>query len=205
VELQWNWKHEGLHVFVIAKDGSPTTVEDQFFFDVKNGVNGAPAPWPDTYPSGKQVTCLLLVDGDDPDDRILLMGCEDGRVRYFSDTARSDDDGDDYDPIKSEVLIGPLGPPDSYHEQRARRPSITLAGNLNGARADFYTSRNPDVELSDPQATRELVAGPNPRLPMHISGRLLWLGLSNYQARESWAYEGGQIEAMTGRRVRVDG
>lgn len=202
VELEWNWRHEGLHVFVIPKDGSAASVVTQYFFDVKNGFQ-APSPWPDTFPTGKQVTCSALIDGDDPDDRVLLIGCEDGRVRTFSDTALSDDDGNDNDPIKSEVLIGPLALPDSSYEWVASRPTINLAGDQNGARAQFYVSDTPDLALSVPLEVRTLYPGRNPRLPMRISGPLLWIALANYQAREGWAFEGGCVEVRRGRRVHA--
>lgn len=43
-------------------------------------------------------------DGDDPDDRVMLIGSYDGYIRYFSESA-DDDDGED---IQSEVWLGPI-------------------------------------------------------------------------------------------------
>lgn len=61
--------------------------------------------WPDNFSSvSHNPTAVHVFDGDNPSDRVILLGCRDGYVRYIDRDAENDDD----EAISSYVWLGPL-------------------------------------------------------------------------------------------------
>lgn len=61
--------------------------------------------WKDTFADDDMnPLCVCEFDGNDPGDRVILLGCWDGYVRKVDHHAETDDGV----PIESEVLLGPL-------------------------------------------------------------------------------------------------
>lgn len=98
VRLAWEDRFQAVVMFVtpLVAPG-PTT---HYAFEPRTG-----AWWPMKFKdSGMDPLCCCVSDGNDPNDRLLLLGCQDGYVRVLDPDAE-DDDGQ---PIESEVWIGPL-------------------------------------------------------------------------------------------------
>lgn len=85
VELAWDDEVQGLYVFVqpLAK----TTAGYAYFYSAR-----LDAWYKDTYTTSKNPTTVHVIDGDDPDDRKLLVGCEDGVIRFFDEDSTFDED-----------------------------------------------------------------------------------------------------------------
>lgn len=85
VHLTWDAIRQGVHVFVRPNDDSEA---EQFFYDFRT------EGWfPYIFGSSDyNPTCIATVDFDSPEDRSILIGCNDGYVRQLDDTA-TDDDG----------------------------------------------------------------------------------------------------------------
>lgn len=97
IRLEWDDRSLGVRLFVTPNDGSATT---HYLYDLRNE-----AWWLVTFADADfSPNTLHLLDGDDPDDRFLLLGCRDGYVRQF-DVDVTNDDGRG---IESEVWLGPM-------------------------------------------------------------------------------------------------
>lgn len=97
VRLVWDDEEIGVRVFVTSLAGRIT---DNYFYDVRND-----AWFRDVYGNqNHNPVAVHVYDGDDPDDRTLWLGGQDGYVRYAS-TRFTSDDGT---AIDSHVVLGPL-------------------------------------------------------------------------------------------------
>ena len=96
VHLTWDAIRQGVHVFVRPDDDSAAS---QFFYDFRT------EGWfPYSFGSvDYNPTCTATVDFDNPEDRSILIGCDDGYVRQLDDTA-VDDDGTQIDAY---YVLGP--------------------------------------------------------------------------------------------------
>jgi hypothetical protein len=96
VHLTWDAIRQGVHVFVRPDDDSAAS---QFFYDFRT------EGWfPYSFGSvDYNPTCTATVDFDNPEDRSILIGCNDGYVRQLDDTA-VDDDGTQIDAY---YVLGP--------------------------------------------------------------------------------------------------
>lgn len=97
VRLVWNDKEIGFHVFVTNLSGQSV---ENYFYDVRNE-----AWFVDKFGTQEHYPVATHVfDGDDPNDRAILLGSNDGYLRYLTDTSSSDDGT----AIDSYVTLGPI-------------------------------------------------------------------------------------------------
>lgn len=129
-------------------------------------------------------TAVLVVDGDDPDDRVLLMGCADGYLRHWDRYYKNDDDR----LINAWVVIGPLRPQEAHAQVRWNDWEITLANELDGATASWFASENAGQEGPELK-TFTLSAGRNSGIKKRVKGSYVWLKLKNETFNESFAVE----------------
>ncbi|UCC71265.1 MAG: hypothetical protein JSV86_12830, partial [Gemmatimonadota bacterium] len=96
--LAWNDRQKEL-IVAMAHRTSGGVPQEEFSWCRRTGA------WSTTTfaRTTHQAACLAVLDGDDPADRHLVRGCEDGFIRVEDET-RSDDDGQR---IYSKVLLGP--------------------------------------------------------------------------------------------------
>ena len=97
VRMAWDDEDIGVHVFVTSLVNNVT---DNYYYDVRNE-----SWWVDGFDnSAHSPVAVHVFDGDDPGDRAVLLGGQDGYIRKFSEAAR-DDDGT---AIDSHVIFGPI-------------------------------------------------------------------------------------------------
>lgn len=150
--------------------------------------------WVDTFSDvNLQPTAVFLMDGDEPDDRVIAVGCQDGYVRYPSRTATSDDGY----PIDSYVTLGPIYT--GSEAMRVRNPKITLSKDQGGCWLEMMASDTPD-EVPDAQHEVPLLPGQNPRKMIGVRGAYCWLRLRSGAVGHRWAYESGKVEVIPGGR-----
>jgi hypothetical protein len=97
IRLTWDEKLQGINVFITPYTAGATT---HWFYDSRTqgwfrDVFGNTSHNPMT---------VLTLDADDPADRVILIGSEDGYVRQIDDTVSTDDGG----AISSFVIMGPI-------------------------------------------------------------------------------------------------
>lgn len=98
IRLIWDDRYQGLHVFVTETAAPAAAVH--FFFEQRSG-----AWWYDVFGNtDHNPLCCVTFDGNEPEDRVPLIGSWDGYVRKLDPEATKDDGTK----IESEVWIGPI-------------------------------------------------------------------------------------------------
>ena len=173
--------------------GTNTTAMDHWCWEKKTG-----AWWQDSFSSlNLEPTSVFLMDGDDPDDRVIAVGCQDGYVRFPDRDATSDDGY----PIDSYVVIGPIYTANKL--VRMRNPKVTLSRDQGGCWLELSASNTPDEV---PEATHKvfLYPGQNPRAMVGVRGAYGWLRLRCAAVGQRWAYERGTLEVVeAGRSIAL--
>ena len=185
VFMEWSTREEGLYVLVCPV--SPVNSPKSYFWDSRSG-----AWWKDAYPEGMSPSHPVVIDGDKPDDREILIGASNGAIYSLSETAGKDDDKE----ISSYAFIGPIttgtdgmiaidemqyilptsGNPLSY--------SIHTGDTVKGAveSAAFFTGN--------------LVAGDNASDRRRVVGKNIFLKVHNKSGEEKpWSLEGVNVFA----------
>ena len=166
VELQWNWRAQGIHIFVIPY-ANPTQVSRHFFYGLRH------QDWrEDSFGSvNVEPVSSCIIDGDEPQDRSLLLISGASRVLQWDESV----DLDDGEPFVAEELIGPYANGDN--DVLWMELSAVMGEDTTGARFDLYSSSS----ANDPGASKAngtLVAGRNPRKMHRVRGAKFWMQLS---------------------------
>lgn len=98
IRMAWDDRQQGLLVFISPLTSATATYN--LWYDSRNG-----AWWIDQFANtNHNPLAVHIYDGDDPDDRVVLIGGRDGYIRKL-DTSVTNDDGT---AIASYVFLGPL-------------------------------------------------------------------------------------------------
>ena len=138
IHMSWDVERDGLYLFITPLTEGTT---DHWFWDSKtNGwfrdrlANTAYNP-----------VASMVYDGDDPADRVLMIGSEDGYVRYYSDTAYQDD-GQAFD---SYVTFGPLYNPNGHKEILLTEVQALTDLNSSAIKYEVVVGESPDGALGN--------------------------------------------------------
>ena len=201
IEMAWDWRNEGLKIVQVPYGAGGTLVK-HWFWQQKT------ASWHEDQHgnaefTGCQPTCIDVLDGDEPGDRVVVIGCEDGYVRKVDEDAADDDvDGsNDPVPIYSRARIGPIMSNDG-DQVRISALWPRLASDQQGCKFEVFTSDTADFP-GEPADTGLLKPGNNGRVPIRGRGTAVWVELSNAAGGERWSYEGGFLELVAAGRSRV--
>ena len=205
VQLQWNPIDEGVHIFVIPF-GASGTIVDHWFYEVQ-----AQAFHRDRFGlrdnDNIQPTSSVLVDGDAYNDRTVLLGCEDGRVRRWGTDSsgnipKSDQQTTSADiAIDSYSLIGPIVNNPIEGSQQLTELAAVLSSSQHGCNYQLYTSDEPE-NLGDPVSQGTFKPGRNDRHLVRINGDHVFMRLRNASVGESWAFEGASATMSYGGELR---
>ena len=192
VELQWNPIDEGVHIFVIPYGSPSGTLVDHWFYEVN-----ADAWHKDRFGLADgdniQPCASVRVDGDLYNDRTMLIGGEDGRVRRWGvDAAGNIPKSDEVTTttniaIDSYTLFGPLIQAPVQAAQLTEA-AFVLANDQHGVNYEFFAESTPD-NLGDPVRRGRLSPGRNDRHLVRVSGDHVYMRLRNANEGQSWAYE----------------
>ena len=193
VELIWNDREQGLHVVQIPYSYKEMDLTS-WFWDRRHDA------WfeDELTTSNKQFTAMSVMDGDKFDDRVLVFGCEDGRLRKW-DERKDDDDGD---PIFSRILIGPITDEASDRNFRFGKVQVELAGEQGGANYDFFSSIAADKQGA-PIQSGALQAGSNGVLSGKQRGGSAWIRLRSGADDQRWALESISMAMYSAGRKRL--
>jgi hypothetical protein len=99
VRMAWDDRTQGAHLFITPLSGSAAS-DAHYYWDARND-----AFYKDDFTNYEtEPTTVAIYDGDDPDDRHILLGCRDGYCRKID----YDADDDDGNAIDSYVWLGPM-------------------------------------------------------------------------------------------------
>lgn len=190
--MAWDDRAQGFHLFVTWVDEPAIT--DHYFWEQRTG-----AWWQVRFANtDHNPLCCTTFDGNEPDDRMLLVGCWDGYVRVVDPNA-VDDDGTD---IESEVWIGPLLTKDLDDVMLHDLQSIL--GETSGA-VDWavYSADTAEAALaSQPVATGTWEAGRNLTDYVRSADHAHFLRLSS---TNQWALEAVRCRIRTLGKIRRRG
>ncbi len=193
MELVWNERQEGLHVYQIPYAEGGALVR-HWFWDRKRS-----AWWEDEFGStGVQVTASAVLDGDTADDRVVLVGGEDGVIRQYESSAK-DDDGE---PIESRVLLGPIVPKSGEGKNiRFSHLATTLASDQDGAIVRQYVSNTADL-TGEHFLQDSVPSGRAMYQTAKAKGGYYWVELVNSSPNERFAFEAMSVRAYPAGRRR---
>lgn len=154
--------------------------------------------WADSFADNNyNPRTVHVMEGDDPNDRVVVIGSDDGRIRYLDYTNKSDDQK----AINSYIYFGP------FVLDEGRRVQIRdLIGELdldadgayyeiysgNTVQASYPGAEDVDGELFDAaslQFSGSWRPGRNASDHRRGSGRALFMKLGNREFGETWAFE----------------
>lgn len=196
IRLVYNHQDEGIHIFQMPFGNGGTQVS-HWFLELKTGAFARDRFGTSTW-TNVQPTAAMVLDGDAYDDRGILIGCEDGYVRFWDRDAKSDDtrtDGLTKLAIDSYFTIFPLpgiSEEASAIETQFSGLTVVLSESQAGARYELFASEEPE-SIGTARRTGELKPGRNPPKWDRVVGPYCGVRIRNASQEERWAYERGFI------------
>lgn len=196
IRLVWNFREEGLHVFQ-CPFGAGGTAVSAWFWDHKSM-----SWWKDSFSdTAAQPTSVLVSDGDEVSDRVLLLGTEAGHINKWDEDATNDHKGSGTTFIDSYVTIGPMAPEGLPQEVKYSHLHAVLADDQDGCDFNLYATDTPDV-LGTPVHQGVLLPGRNPTHMARMRGSYAFVQLRNASPDQRWAFEAMSLQASPGGKVR---
>lgn len=174
-DTQWNV----VHLWITPISG--TTAGTHYVYDVAHEA------WiTDVYASyNYDPYAVIVLDGDDPDDRELLIGGKDGYIRKFSSAVH----GDDSSAFDSEAWYSPIYFRDNNHVVLKEVHAI-CSNDTDDVTMSIYSGMTAeDAVGSSAQWTRELASGRNYSDRRRATGRRIFVSMSDSDADSHWAIE----------------
>lgn len=190
IQLVWNDKEEGVHVFITPYSAGSTV---HYFWDTRNN-----AWWPDSFgATDLDPMAVWVYDGDAAGDRVILLGGRDGKIRKWSESTKNDDGT----AISSYVVIPILG--DLSSEFRLSNWRAVLASY-----SDTVTFETFGLEQADSQSpgsavsTTTFTAGRNSNFRDKTRGNVVLAKISNSNSARAWAMESLACDREPAGRAR---
>ena len=204
VRLIYNFVDDGIHMLVMPF-GNPGYIVDHYFYDKR--CQSFHIDTFGAYQSDKiQPTSAHVVDGDSADDRAILIGGEDGRIRRWGkdlngmvplvDEAETTVEKR----IDSYILMGPIAPVRDDGAAVLGEFTAILAPTYGGCTYEIYSTDNPD-KLPQAVWSGQLHSGRNATALPRVSGDSLYIKLANGD-NTSWSYEKATAALSYGGTLR---
>lgn len=186
--LIWNERFKGFHLFVKPLSGAASTLKAKaFFWEYPRDNGGGNAYFRDTFTNEDHyplVACTL--DGNTANDRVVLIGSDDGYIRSFDPDATTDDG----ELIQSEVWLGPFLTKD-FDEISLKALQAIMAKDSGAITYQIYVGRTPEEALQSTALARGTGTWSLSRnlssLGGKISGHAIFIRLTS---TNRWALEG---------------
>ena len=199
ITMQYDRRRKGICIFITKlSDGS----NSNYWYDLRTG-----GFFPESYPDECGVFSAYFYHAVDPTYRKLILGCNDGYLRFFDAAAKDDDKGATDQAINSYVTFGPMPLGDGMNRKgKFLAPNlITAGGGAGGSQSD---SDDVDFKMftanSAERVIEKLSANTNPQMGgtfnapgrqpgakkgQKIKGAYLGLRLENTASTETWGFE----------------
>ncbi len=186
VRMAFDTRFNQAHLYITPISG--TTAGTHYVLDIESGA------WmQDVFASyTSDPHSVYLMDGDDPDDRVLLIGSKDGYIRQF-DTSASDDDGSAF---ASDVWLNPIFFRDN-NWGILKETHVIMSDSTDSVNLDAYGGKTAELAIAaEPGFTRVLNGGENYSDRNRATGGRIFLRLHDECEDGHWSLEN--------IRVRVD-
>ncbi len=174
--------------------------------------------FPEVYPNECGTYSMLYYPSNTEANADLLLGCKDGYIRNFKDSAKDDDIGATNQLISSNVLM-PLQDLSPEDDGKGRLSSTTLVagggtssstfGNTDKITLDIHVAEDPEtlvenvLDAAAPLHTTTLSGtGRKKRIRKRASGKWLGIVLKNTTVSETWALSKLSIQTKKIGRVK---
>lgn len=195
ITLSYDRKRYGLLIYVTTL---ATGSNSNYFFSLNPAAMGF---YPESYPSVCGVYSSVYYDAKNKTYRDLLVGCTDGYIRKYDDSAKNDDSGSTDTAISSYVLYPIIQMGEDDEEGKLTTLILELAGgasggshsDMDGVTYSLYTANDAETLLEDIKdgATAAITGtlsgtGRQARIRQKLSGAYLGIVLSNSTASETF-------------------
>lgn len=178
--MAWNTELSTLHLYFASYTGTGSSVQ-HWRWERRRGW------WPDRFSDANlEPTSVAVIDGDDPNDRRVILGCKDGVVRYIDRLAVNDDGFR----IESFVDMGPYA---TDGELLFKGLEAILSSRQDGCDFEWFVGDEPDNLTS--RYRGRFHPGRNPMLRHRARGSYCVLRLYSASQAERWALESVTADA----------
>ncbi len=211
IVLGYDKRRDGIVIAItLLSNGS----NSNYFYDIKGE-----GFFPEVYPDVGGIYSMLYYSANNESNADLILGCTDGYLRKFDDTAKDDNIGDTDQTISSHVLmpIQDLSSEDDDGQGRLNSVTLELSGGAsNGSHSDS-DGVTLDVHVRDsaetlveavkdgdtPLITRTFT-GPGRQKRIRGKARGKWVGvvLKNSLATKSWSLGKLSINSKIAGRIK---
>ncbi|TPV96166.1 MAG: hypothetical protein B7733_06360 [Myxococcales bacterium FL481] len=201
--LVWDEMQYGLHVFQVpyAKFGTKVYTKHWFWDRKLNRWSEDDRSKDDSTSPGSFNTnphCAAVYNADSPTDRMLLVGCADGFIRYVDPDAKSDDVA----PINAEGVIGPLGSGANPERVDMALLQAQLDEKKDGCTYKLHAGPVPNVLQATKTESGEFQAGFNPKGSARANGDYSFIELRNAALGQSFGVEWLTVDVRPGGERR---
>lgn len=189
VRMAWDDRYALLHVFISPLDAPGQT--SHLAYETRVG-----AWWLDEFKNhDMDPLCCAVLDGNEPADRVVVIGSWDGYVRLFDPTATDDDHFE----IESEVWVGPFVT-ENMDEILLKDLQAVLAEDSGDVKFEVHAARSAEEAFFSPPITDGIwVAGRNEDEAIRVAGHAIYLRI---QSSNPWALEQIRARVATTGMVR---
>lgn len=179
VKMVWDDKFQCVMFFITPTDG--TTATFNWCYDVRNN-----AFWKDQFTNPlHNPTAVHLMDGDDPTDRVVLLGGQDGYIRFIDNASKTDDGT----AISSYVYFGPIQTDSGRFKLKELR--CILAETSDQATLELFRGHSAEYAYNQPEAHFAVTLDKGRSRAIRIGGaaQAMYLKLSNSTPNTAWSFE----------------
>lgn len=191
VRMEWDNRQQGVCLFITPLDGSATT---NFFYDQRNR-----AWYLDVHADANHNPIATHVfDGDDPNDRVVLLGGQDGFIRKIDISAANDD----ATAIDSYCLFGPLEFENAMNAAILKELQAVLGNGSADVTWEVFAGDSAEDAFNETIVScgGAWSADRNASDRCRVSGDVLYLKVSNSTVSEKWSIESiAAVLRQTGR------
>lgn len=182
ISMAYSSTGRGVHIYL---SGEEARQERHWWFDFETK-----SFWPWTFQSAHDPMCSEVYAPSanaDATEAAVLMGCRDGYIRRFDDTAENDDGSE----IPSYVLYGPIFLGDRYREGMLLELIGVTAEKSGEVDWEVFVGKTPEdaLRLETFACGTWDKAGLNFKARPRARGGAFFLGISNNVANRAWALE----------------
>ena len=194
VVMRYDKDRYGIEVSTVQRDGAWKAV---FWMDLRTG-----GIFPEDYSADHIPTSLFYFDSRTKAERGLLAGCNDGYIRKWSETDKSDDGST---AISSNVTIGPVSGGGTRSKVGMNEVSVKTGVNTDSITVSLHSGVTADrtikkvVDGESPRVAKTFTTDKLlPSIRQNIKAGAIAITVSNTSAASSWSLEkiDGDIEEV---------
>ncbi len=185
VTMEYDKDRYGIEISVSQHDGVWSAI---FWLDLRTG-----GVFPEEYQEAHTPTILAYFDSRVKSQRTLLAGCNDGYIRKWDETEKSDDGAA---AIESEVLLGPIVGQNIRAKVSLDELSIRTGIDTDSITASVYSGLTAQhliknvIDDESPKVSKTFAVDKLlPSIRQHVEAVAVGIKLSNDSVASSWSME----------------